>query len=110
MATRILVMGAALTVALAAHGHAGSELQWPHSGPMPDDPVKIRPHRYESIGAGNKSYRPIEPMPWGDVNTRVAPPGSLPGAPPVKKNGAGSGSGSGSGSGAGTGPARKPTP
>jgi hypothetical protein len=105
MARRAFGLGFALLVLTASGGHTGDDLPWPHSGPMPDDPVKVRPLRYEAIGAGNKSYRPIEPMPWGDVNTRVAPPGSLPGAPP-KKNGAGSGSGSG----AGAAPARKPSP
>jgi hypothetical protein len=52
---------------------------------MPDDPVKVRPLAYEPITKGAKSYRPVEPMPWGDVNRRVAPPGSLPGAPPKKQ-------------------------
>jgi hypothetical protein len=50
---------------------------------MPDDPVKVKPLKYEPIGKGNRSYRPIDPMPWGDVNKRVAPPGSFPGAPPA---------------------------
>ena len=57
------------------------ETEWPHSGPMPDDPVTVRPHRYESITKGLQSYRPVQPMPWGDVNRRVAPPGSLPSPP-----------------------------
>jgi len=45
--------------------------------------VTVKPLRYESITKGTRSYRPIEPMAWGDVNSRVAPRGSLPGAPPV---------------------------
>jgi len=89
----------AIGVVLLFGGRQVHASEWPHAGPMPDDPVKVKPLRYVPIGNGNKSYRPIDPMPWGDVNTRVAPPGSLPGAPPPKKGG-GSGSGSGSGSGA----------
>ncbi len=56
-------------------------LEWPHSGSMPDDPVKVKPSTYVPITSGNQSYRPIDPMPWGDVNRRVAPPGTLPGGP-----------------------------
>jgi hypothetical protein len=60
-------------------------LEWPHVGPMPDDAVKVKPFSYAPITAGNRSYRPVDPMPWGDVNRRVAPRGSLPGAPPASK-------------------------
>jgi len=74
---------------LAGWGTSDREPAWPHSGPMPDAPVKVKPLQYESIGKGNQSYRPIDPMPWGDVNKRVAPKGS------------------GSGSGSGTPPAAK---
>lgn len=84
---RLLVALLAAT-ALTAWGVRDDEPEWPHSGPMPDNPVKVRPHRYESIGRGAQSYRPIAPMPWGDVNKRVAPPGSLPGGPPAKKGSA----------------------
>ena len=62
-------------------------LEWPHAGPMPDDPIKVKPLHYAPITEGNRSYRPIDPMPWGDVNRRVAPPGSLPGAPAAKRQG-----------------------
>ena len=74
--------------ALTGWGVRDDGPEWPHSGPMPDNPIKVRPLRYESIGRGAQSYRPIAPMPWGDVNRRVAPPGSLPGAPPAKKGSA----------------------
>lgn len=78
-------------IILLAHGLLGSgekhSLEWPQAGPMPDDPVKVKPLVYTPITAGNRSYRPIDPMPWGDVNRRVAPPGSLPGAPPAKRQG-----------------------
>ncbi len=40
----------------------------------PDDPnAKVPPTRYSPVMAGAKTYRPVEPMPWGDVNRRVAP-------------------------------------
>ena len=78
-------------VILLAQGLLGwadrHELEWLQAGAMPDDPVKVKPHAYLPITTGNRSYRPIDPMPWGDVNRRVAPPGSLPGAPPVKRQG-----------------------
>ena len=79
----LLAMG--LIHVLTGWGVGEGRTDWPHSGPMPDESVKVRPHRYDSIAKGTKSYRPIEPMPWGDVNKRVAPPGSLPGAPPKQK-------------------------
>lgn len=84
---RLLVALLAAT-ALTGWGVRDDGPEWPHSGPMPDNPVKVRPLRYESIGRGAQSYRPIAPMPWGDVNKRVAPPGSLPGTPPAKKGSA----------------------
>jgi hypothetical protein len=43
-------------------------------GPTPDDPcAKVPPTRYSSVMAGAKTYRPVEPMPWGDINRRMAP-------------------------------------
>jgi hypothetical protein len=40
----------------------------------PDDPgAAVRAERYQSLFSGTKSYRPVEPLPWGDVNRRVAP-------------------------------------
>ena len=76
---------------LAGWGNRDREPAWPHSGPMPDNPVKVKPLHYESIGKGNQSYRPIAPMPWGDVNKRVAPKGGGSGSgsgatPPAKKS------------------------
>lgn len=58
---------------------------WPYSGPMPDEPVGVPSSDYRSIGAGLKSYRPVEPLPWGDTNRRVAPPGALPASPPSQQ-------------------------
>ena len=40
----------------------------------PDDPAAPVPSaRYQSVISDTKSYRPVEPLPWGDVNRRVAP-------------------------------------
>lgn len=33
---------------------------------------------YSPIGSGTKSYRPVEPLPWGDVNRRVMPRDAQP--------------------------------
>jgi hypothetical protein len=41
----------------------------------PDDPgARVPPAGYAPVTAGSKSYRPVEPLPWGDINRRVAPP------------------------------------
>ena len=69
----------ALSVFLTGWGNRA--LEWPYSGPMPDEPVATPPARYESIVTGAKSYRPVEPMPWGDINRRVAPPAAKESGP-----------------------------
>ena len=79
MILRILI-GAAVLVGLA--GWADRAPEWPHSGPMPDEPGHETSQRYKPIDEGTLSYRPVEPMPWGDVNSRVAPPGAVPAPPP----------------------------
>ena len=38
--------------------------------------ASVPPARYSPIVSGTKSYRPVEPLPWGDVNRRVMPPGA----------------------------------
>lgn len=53
-------------------------LPWPHVGAMPDDPSRGGPSNYRSITAGTKSYRPVEPLPWSNINRGVAPKGALP--------------------------------
>jgi hypothetical protein len=43
----------------------------------PADPAtRVPAVRYDPVTSGTKSYRPVEPLPWGDVNRRVAPPGT----------------------------------
>jgi hypothetical protein len=66
MRARTLVFPCGFVVVLAAAltAHAAS----------PDDPrVPVPPNRYGPITSGTKSYRPVEPLPWGDVNRRVMP-------------------------------------
>lgn len=71
-----LLIAAVLLPTLA--GWADRDPSWPHSGPMPDEMVGVPSSHYVPIGAGTKSYQPIEPMPWGEVNRRVAPPNATP--------------------------------
>lgn len=68
-----------LIVLAASPVLAGWEpLPWPHAGQMPDDPGAGGPSHYRSITAGTKTYRPVEPLPWDELNRRVAPKGALP--------------------------------
>ncbi|MFA7306393.1 MAG: hypothetical protein WC026_06930 [Hyphomicrobium sp.] len=46
---------------------------WPVSGQMPDRPVRTGSGQYAPVNAGAKSFQPVDPAPWGDVNRRVAP-------------------------------------
>lgn len=71
-----LIFIVALVPALTAWSDAGPN--WPHSGPMPDEAVQVPLSKYAPLAAGTKSFRPVEPMPWGDVNKRVAPPEPKP--------------------------------
>jgi len=57
---------------------------WPYSGPMPDQPASVPPTHYDPVLRGTQSFRPVEPMPWGDVNRRVAPPEAAPAPAPAK--------------------------
>lgn len=65
MRARTLIFPCSLVVVVAAFtAHAAS----------PDDPrAPVPPNRYGPITSGTKSYRPVEPLPWGDVNRRVMP-------------------------------------
>ena len=75
MILRILI-GAAALLGLAGWGDRAPE--WPMAGQMPDEPGHGTSQRYDPIARGTLSFRPVEPMPWGDVNRRVAPQGALP--------------------------------
>lgn len=40
----------------------------------PADPdAVIPPARYSPVLSGSQTYRPVAPLPWGDVNRRVMP-------------------------------------
>jgi hypothetical protein len=45
----------------------------------------IPPAHYNPLLSGSQSYRPVEPLPWGDVNRRVMPPDPLRSAPEQSK-------------------------
>lgn len=51
-----------------------------HDPANPDEPVP--PAGYRPVVSGTKSFRPVEPMPWGDVNRRVMPPDAKSPSPP----------------------------
>ena len=79
MQTKRFIAAIAL-LTLAAWCDADPE--WPASGAMPDEPGHASRFKYEAINAGTRSYRPVDPMPWGDVNRHVAPAaGTSPVAP-----------------------------
>lgn len=40
----------------------------------PSDPsVRVPDTRYEPVTASIKSFRPVDPLPWDELNRRVAP-------------------------------------
>ncbi len=45
----------------------------------------VAPARYSPVISGTKSYRPVEPLPWGDINRRVMPPEQGKAAPKGKE-------------------------
>jgi hypothetical protein len=72
MLTRILPW---LTVALV--------IASPAFGRDPANPdASVPPARYSPVISGMKSYRPVEPLPWGDVNRRVMPEDAQPSPAP----------------------------
>lgn len=74
----------ALFALVSLTGWSEREPAWPQAGPMPDEPVPVPAQTYRSVATGLKSYRPVEPRPWGEINRQMAPPGALPpdGQPP----------------------------
>jgi hypothetical protein len=47
--------------------------------------VRVPPARYSPVTSGTKSFRPVEPLPWGDINRRVTPPEEGKAAPQGKE-------------------------
>ncbi len=66
----------ALLLLLLLAGWGERDLDWPYAGPMPDQPVAVPYPRDSSVMNATRSFRPVEPLPWGDVNRSVAPPSS----------------------------------
>lgn len=51
----------------------------PAAAASPDDPgARLPKAGYVPITAGTRSYRPVEPLPWGQVNRRVMPKEAQP--------------------------------
>jgi hypothetical protein len=41
----------------------------------PSDPgAPVPPQRYRPVREGIRSFRPVEPMPWGQTSQKAAPP------------------------------------
>lgn len=54
----------------------------PAVGRDPANPdAVIPPARYSPVLSGSQSFRPVQPLPWGDVNRRVMPPDALKSGP-----------------------------
>ena len=56
------------TAAAVAHDPANPDIVVPRA-------------RYSPVLSGSQSFRPVDPLPWGDVNRRVMPPEALKSAP-----------------------------
>lgn len=79
MPLRLLI---ALIAVVALTAWRDRSPEWPASGPMPDEPGHAPRLSYDPVVKGTRSYRPVDPLPWGDVNRRVAPEGALPSVKP----------------------------
>lgn len=81
----LAVMPVAITL-LAAPAGAHEWFLWhralpyPYAGRDPSDPgAGLSTPRYHAVTRELRSYRPVDPLPWGDVNKRVTP---IPKPPP----------------------------
>jgi hypothetical protein len=67
---RITAMLAMLGCSLGACSVASSQGQGPH----PADPqARVPATSYRAVTSGYESRRPVEPLPWRELNERVAP-------------------------------------
>jgi hypothetical protein len=76
-----LVTGAALMVM----GAVGAAAQPPTLGDRdPSDPFQpVPPATYRPVTSGLQSFRPVEPLPWGGQNQKVAPQPKVGGEAPA---------------------------
>jgi len=44
--------------------------------------ASVPPAQYSPVISGTKTFRPVEPLPWGDVNRRVMPKDAQPSPAP----------------------------
>jgi hypothetical protein len=51
------------------------------AGDPADPDAVIPPARYSPVLSGSQSFRPVEPLPWADVNRRVMPKDALRSSP-----------------------------
>lgn len=68
-------------VAMGGAASAHDLLRWRHTPAYPyaeRDPsnpwAEANTVKYRSLTQGLQSYRPVDPLPWGDVNRGVTPP------------------------------------
>lgn len=72
-----------LLLLLLLAGWGERDIDWPYVGPMPDQPVAVPPDDYIGVTRGTRSFRPVEPLPWGTINRDVAPAPDGAAAPPA---------------------------
>jgi len=70
---RMRIPKPALLLLLLLAGWGERDIDWPYDGPMPDQPVAVPPDDYVAVTRGTRSFRPVEPLPWGAINREVAP-------------------------------------
>ena len=80
---RLLTALAIIPVGLCVFAVPASAHDWLRRGPHLINPYAERDPsipwedtstvRYRSVTGGLESYRPVEPLPWGDINRGVSP-------------------------------------
>jgi hypothetical protein len=84
-----LLLAQPLLLPAAASAHDGERYGLPtvFGDRNPANPWEsVPPPQYRSLTAATKSYRPVDPLPWDELNRRVAPrslnePSGAPAAP-----------------------------
>lgn len=82
-----LSLGVPAVEARHRHGarHVGSSIARDPANPW----ERVPPTRYESVISGFKSYKVVEPLPWDELNRRVAPQPGQKGDMNMKMDGGG---------------------